>query len=106
MERVGFDGLDVAGAERDPLAIDGELGLAFEAVDSDRPGSGMRGEFATLSKVEQQHLPAGAGGDNAARLALRSCKFLSERNQVGHGIILYLFGTVGVVVAQPNWLAQ
>ena len=58
MRRAGLDGEDVAWAEGLPLAFDGEVGLAFEAVDGDGSGGGVLGEFAAFTQVEQEDLPA------------------------------------------------
>lgn len=50
---VGFDGLNIAAVERFPFAVDGEVGLAFQAVDGDGSGGGVDGEFAGVTQVEE-----------------------------------------------------
>ena len=87
---VGFDGLNVAGVEGAPFAVNGEVGLALEAVDSDGSGGGVHGDLAAVTQVEEEYLPARALGQQASLFGLRGGQVLGgqrlgKRNQLGHG---------------------
>ena len=82
---VGFESLDVAGLQDAPLAVDGEVGLAFDAVDSNRSGRGVDWDLAAVTQVQQEQLPARALGQYPSRFGLRGAEFLRKRNQLGHG---------------------
>lgn len=83
---VGLDSLDVAGVKGAQVAVDGEVGLALEAVDGDGSGGGVDGELAAVTQVQEEDLPAGSGGEYAARLGIGQAEFMGERDRWGHGI--------------------
>ena len=68
---VRFDGLNIAGVEGAPFAVNGEVGLALEAVDRDRPGGGVDGDLAAVTQVEEEYLPTRTLGQQPALFGLR-----------------------------------